>query len=185
VRLKPARERAHHGGMGKLVACKGCGGEVSAAAKACPKCGQPVKRGIGVGKIVLIAVVALLIAGAVGASQKKDKERREVASPSTPPVEVSAVKLASDYKANEVSADQLYRNKVLRVSGVVDGIKKDFSDDPYVVLRTGNQFLGVHARFEEESGLAGLTPGKEIVVRCLGNNVIMGSPMLKNCILEK
>lgn len=70
----------------------------------------------------------------------------------------------------------MYRGKVLRVSGVVDAIKKGISDDPYVVLRAANEFLGVHANFEDAGGLSGLTPGKRIVVRCIGNNVIMGSP---------
>lgn len=170
--------------MGKLVACKGCGSQVSVAAKACPACGQPAKRSIGVGKIILIAIVAVIAIGAIGAAQKKEKQRQEVADPTTPPVDVSARKLASDYEANEVSADKLYRNKVLRVSGVVDAIKKDFSDDPYVVLRTANEFMGVRASFEDDAGLAGLVPGKAIVVRCIGNNVIIGSPMLKDCILE-
>lgn len=45
-------------------------------------------------------------------------------------------------------------------------------------------FMGVHANFDEPGGLAGLAPGKQIVVRCIGNNVIMGSPMLKDCVLE-
>lgn len=170
--------------MGKLVACKGCGDQVSAAAKACPKCGQPVKRGIGIGKILGIVVIALIVVGAVGSASKKEKQRQEVATPTAPPVNVSANTLASDYKANEVSADELYRGKVLRVSGVVDSIKKDITGDPYVVIKTDNQFMGVHANFESAGGLAGLAPGKQIAVRCIGDNVIMGSPMLKDCVLE-
>jgi hypothetical protein len=139
---------------------------------------------MGLGKIIGIVVVALIVVGAIGAANKKKEQRQEVATPTAPPVEVSADKLASDYKANEVSADELYRGKVLRVSGVVDSIKKGITDEPYVVLKTNNQFMGVHANFDDTAGLSGLAAGKRITVRCIGNNVIMGSPMLKDCVLE-
>lgn len=170
--------------MGKLVACKSCGEQVSTAAKACPKCGQPAKRGLGMGKIIGLAIIAVIIIGAVGASSKKEQQRKEVAEPTSPPIEVSAEKLASDYKANEVSADEMYRGKVLRVSGVVEAIKKDITDDPYMVIKTNNMFLGVHAKFDSPDGLSRIPPGKQVTVRCIGNNVIMGSPMLKDCVLE-
>jgi hypothetical protein len=150
-----------------------------------------VRQGLGIGKIIGLVVVGVIVVGAVGAAGNKEKQRQrqEVAAPSAPPVEappveVSADKLASDYKANEVSADELYRGKVLRVSGVVHSIKKGITDEPYVVLRAAHEFLGVHANFEDASGLRDLAPGKQIVVRCIGNNVIMGSPRLKNCVLE-
>jgi hypothetical protein len=170
--------------MAKLIACKGCGGQVSTAAKACPKCGQPNAGGIGIVKILGGVLIALIIVAVASADKKKGQARQEVATPTAPPVEVTATKLANDYKANEVSADELYRDKVLRVSGVVDSIRKGITDDPYVVIRAGNAFMGVHANFENAGGLAGLAPGKQIVVRCIGNNVIMGSPMLKDCVLE-
>jgi hypothetical protein len=171
-------------GMAKLVVCKGCDGQVSSDAKACPKCGKPVKRGIGIGKILGLVAVILIIGGVVGAADKKKQQRAEVANPTAPPVDVSAAKLASDYKANEVSADEVYKGKVLRVTGVVDSIKKGITNEPYVVLRSDGAFLGVHAHFEQTAGLGGLSPGNQVTIRCIGNNVIMGSPMLKSCVLE-
>jgi hypothetical protein len=190
--------------MGQLVECRACRSQISREAHACPRCGAPVRRGIGLGKILGLGVVALIVVGAVGAAGKKDKQRQEVATPTTPPVapgkkdkqrqevatpttppvEVSATRLASDYKENEVNADELYRGKVLRVSGVVDSIKKGITDKPYVVIKTDNQFMGVHANFDDSAGLSGLAAGKQITVRCIGNNVVMGSPMLKDCVLE-
>lgn len=65
--------------MGKLINCKGCGQEVSPEAKACPKCGAPVKKKTGCLAIiayVVIGFVCLAIIGAIisGGSKKSDGE---------------------------------------------------------------------------------------------------------------
>lgn len=101
-------------------------------------------------------------------------------------VSVSAEQLRRDYEANEVSADDKYRNKMLTVTGIVTAVKKDPFDQPYVVLATSNMFEGVHARFtpEGDSDLRSFLRGDKIVVRCVGNNVTIGSPQLKNCVLQ-
>jgi hypothetical protein len=74
---------------------------------------------------------------------------------------------------------------VLSVTGVVRSISKDITDSPYVVLKTENEFQGVHARFADAAGLSGLAPGTSVTVRCRGNNVIIGSPQLKDCVLAR
>lgn len=170
--------------MAKLIACRACDNQISKDARACPKCGAPSKRtGIGrkIGAGVLGLFIFLVVMGAIAG---KRAPGTSAAKTSELPVSVSAQKLAADYNANEVSADELYRDKMLRVSGVVDSIKKDITDDPYVVLRTDNRFMGVHANFEDTAGLSALSAGQKITVRCIGNNVIMGSPILKDCVLE-
>ena len=97
---------------------------------------------------------------------------------------MSADQLYADYAANEVNADNLYRGKALRVSGTVEAIKKDIADNPYVVLATKNKFTGVHAKFDSARSLDRLSVGDGITVRCYGNNVIMGSPMLTGCVFN-
>jgi hypothetical protein len=49
--------------MGKLVACEGCGAEISRSAPACPKCGHPgpgASRRYGCGTLLLLLVLAFL-----------------------------------------------------------------------------------------------------------------------------
>jgi hypothetical protein len=49
--------------MGKLVACKGCGAEISRSAPACPKCGHPGpgrSHRYGCGTLLLLLVLAFL-----------------------------------------------------------------------------------------------------------------------------
>ena len=102
----------------------------------------------------------------------------------TAAVGVTSDRLQADYAANEVNADDLYRGKVLRVTGAVQAIRKDITDHPYMVLWTKNEFEGVQARFDTDGALAGIKVGQHVTVRCIGDNVIMGSPMLRRCILE-
>jgi hypothetical protein len=135
-------------------------------------------------KWVLLVLGGLIVIGAVVSQQKKEDEEKAVAQGASSAIEVSASQLEVDYRTNEVSADAKYRGKVLRVTGTVDAIKKGISDDPYVTLKTGEMFNDVHANFEDEGTLGTLHPGQRISVRCIGDNVIMGSPMLKRCVLE-
>lgn len=172
--------------MARFTACRSCGWNmVSITAQACPKCGARNKRS-SVGTGILIAGVSLVavIMFATLANLGRTRDSGSPKESSEPAIDVSPEQLRSDYKANEISADQRYRGKVLRVTGMVKAIKKDFMDDPYVVLGTSNMFEGVHARFEDAAGLSGLRQGSTITVRCIGNNVVLGSPMLKHCVLE-
>lgn len=107
-------------------------------------------------------------------------------SPDEPPVRVTPEQLRRDYDGNEVSADERYRGKMLEVTGLVRAVKKDFRDRPYVELATSNQFMSVHARFanSEVDELKGFLRGDKLIIRCIGNNVVIGSPQLTSCVLE-
>ncbi|MBX3161800.1 MAG: hypothetical protein KF773_37910 [Deltaproteobacteria bacterium] len=141
-------------------------------------------------------VVGLVLAGAVFAVAfvADDRKKRKDGSPSKgrtdesdaveAPIDVSSDALHAEYAANEVRADQRFKGKTLRVSGAIQAIRKDILDNPIVVLWTRNQFEGVHARFNTESELARLSIGDRIIVRCIGDNVVLNSPMLKKCTLE-
>jgi hypothetical protein len=65
-----------------------------------------------------------------------------------------------------------------------EGVLEDITDRPYMVLWTKNEFEGVQAHFDTDGALAGINVGQHVTVRCIGDNVIMGSPMLRRCILE-
>src|SRR5262249_35052047 len=65
------------------------------------------------------------------------------------PISVSASTLFSDYDANEVAADEKYKDKILLVNGTVDDIKKDIMDTMYVTLKTSNPILSVQCYFDD------------------------------------
>lgn len=131
--------------------------------------------------------VGLIVIGALVSYGKQEDQKRDVQRAATDPstaVSVSADQLQADYAANEVRADNLYRGKVLRVTGAVQAIKKDIADDPYLAVWTRNEFMPVHAEFDQEGALGELRAGQRVTIRCIGNNVILGSPILKHCALE-
>jgi hypothetical protein len=86
-----------------------------------------------------------------------------------PAIKVDAVCLFDDYEANEVSADEKYKGKVLEVSGVVVSIGKDLFDTIYVTLMVGGEFqlMKVQCFFGNESKAeaAKLSKGQRVVVR--------------------
>ena len=170
--------------MSILVACRACGNEISRDAKACPKCGAPSRR-TRIAPVVVSAVIVVAIAIAAKSAAERDRSSAlRVEASAVPPVSVSAEELRTDYKANEVSADERYRGRVLLVAGTVRAIRKSIFDEPYVEIATSNDFENVAAHFSHAGSLARLAPGDRITVRCIGNNVVLGSPQLKDCVIR-
>jgi len=186
--------------LGKLTPCRACGNPISTEAQACPRCGAPPKSRRGaVIFFVLSMAFLLIIVGAVRAADRAVEATSEpaaaeqrpdppapAAAPRQATVYVSADQLFKDYEANEVSADERYRGKVLVVTGKVTGVKKGILDDPYIELATSGPYQSVWAHFPEEraGSLRALARGARITVRCIGDNVTIGMPQLKDCVLQ-
>lgn len=185
--------------MAHLVACMTCRAGISSAAPVCPHCGHPQRRPKPKSHagLLLIVFLPVVVVGAIvigpRIKEQLEQERRQRELYGSPPegasteaaIDVSSDQLHQDYVANEIRADALYRGKLLRVTGAVQAIRKDFLGHPYVVLWTTNEFEGVHARFDDDGGLASLTPGAHVTIRCIGDNVVMHSPVLRRCTLEQ
>ena len=178
------------------VDCKNCGTAMSTQAALCPKCGHPNKSkhlplsevlgglAVGIGVIWYLASGSYStpsslssLASATSATQTKD---------SRPPVAVSALQLYLDYQANEVSADNLYKGRRLAVSDALTGISKDFTNEIYLTLRTPDEFMNVRADLQpsEVQKASQLKKGSLITVACEGNGMIVGTPMLKDCVVR-
>jgi hypothetical protein len=100
---------------------------------------------------------------------------------------ISAQELYNAYHANEVAADDLYKDQALEVSGRVAGINRDFTHSIYVELATANEFENVRAELSEgQQGTAStLFKGISITVVCRGNGMVIGSPTLKDCSIRQ
>jgi thiol-disulfide isomerase/thioredoxin len=101
-----------------------------------------------------------------------------------PDVTVTAGKLFTAYKANEVSADALYKGKTLAVTGTVSNIRKSFTDAVIVELATSNQFESVSANMQDSETVAAgaLVKGTKTTVVCEGNGMVIGRPQLSDCV---
>lgn len=147
------------------------------------------------GKVILgvfLGIVFLMFIGMVFSTKRTNPTVSETSSAPVdsghpvvpePSMSVSAVKLWSDYQANEVAADNVYKGRRLAVSGQVSGIKKDFMDKSFLTLASPNEFMDVHADLEDEyvSEAANLRQGQMILLECDGAGMMIGSPILKNC----
>ncbi len=97
-----------------------------------------------------------------------------------PELKISAQQLASDYKANEARGDSLYKGKVIEIDGAIQSIDSDFSDDPVIVLYTG-ELLGCSLRGLPKSVAAGLSKDQRVTFVCVGDGETIGAPKLRDC----
>jgi len=141
-------------------------------------------------------LVALVVLAGIGKAVTKEesggneastsgaaKEHPEPAPQPKPAMKVTALKLFEEYQANEVSADQAYKGKLLEVTGKVDSITKDAFDNVIVRLQTSNEFMAVatYPVDEEVNAAAGLAKGQAVTMQCEGEGMVMGSPVLREC----
>jgi len=133
--------------------------------------------------LLFLAVFCILAAGSMDTPTPTGTD----SSPARGPAQnVSAERLFLDYQRNEVSADSMYKGRTLAVTGTVSSINKDFTDSVYLMLETSNEFMGIHAnlRGSEVSKASTLSKGSIVTVVCEGNGMIVGSPMLKDCVIQ-
>jgi hypothetical protein len=138
----------------------------------------------------------VLAVAAIGCDVKKSSHddatpAAVVASPAatTPPpapiditVDVAARQLFDDYRANVIGADEKYKGKGLRVTGIVDHVSREGSKKAFLDFRV-YRTERVQAHFDRAIELAEVKPGSETTVRCVGDGEF-GGPQLKNCALE-
>lgn len=98
-------------------------------------------------------------------------------------VQITAQKLFEDYNANEIKADNFYRNKNLVVTGTISSIDRGLSDSYFLSLATKDRFSTVQANFDEQykDTLAELHKGSVYVIHCIGDGMLIRTPILKKC----
>lgn len=141
---------------------------------------------------VLGIIVLFIIIGAVsgGSSEPSNSSggnssaKKSEAQTTPPPaaIKVDAKKLSADYEANEVSADNQYKGKIIEVSGTIKDIGKDILDDPYVSLETGNIIFGVQCMFDKSDAglLANLAKTQKITLSGKVSGKL-GNVILRDC----
>ena len=124
------------------------------------------------------------------AAQQQGSTQRDAAPAGDRPgtsrndIEVTSRQLLADYMANEVSADNQYKNKALAVTGRVAAINKDFADEVYVELETAEMFQLVQAHGISAQVAAQLQKGQQVTMDCVGNGYLLGTPQLQDCRLR-
>lgn len=105
-----------------------------------------------------------------------------------PDHEVSLKDFFNSYKNNEVAADQKYKGKKIRITGTIESINKSVGDRIYIVMRIpGTYFDSVqfHMKKETENQAASLSKGQRVTIQGIGDTMIIGTPMIKECWFPK
>ena len=143
-------------------------------------------------KVVLGILVAFfgLMAIAVNSETPAQKEERVSDQPAAavaqPAITVNAVKFYNDYTANEVAADEIYKGKKLQITGKVESINKDFTDDIYINLQAGEyQYVRCDISKDNKKQAASLSKGQTITIMGEGATMVVGIPMVTDCTIQQ
>lgn len=145
-----------------------------------------VLSAIGLG----FAVVLLLFAKALLGDQSTPATTAQPASRATaqdpPEVRTGPMTLWEEYAKNEVGADNKYRDRRLRLTAVVRGIRKDAFNQIILELAATPKRGEIHARFADSWALKiGDLERQELVgLKCTGRGLVLGVPQLADCSLE-
>lgn len=147
------------------------------------------------GALFLLLVVVGLIVGAIGGS-KADKQNQVVdaravpeptaAAPERPIAETTVRELVAAYDANEVAADEMIGGRLVRLTGTVQSVEKDFTNQIVLALATDNEYLPARMSLaqSDKSAASNLRRGQKVTVLCERMARIMGSPSGRDCRLE-
>ncbi len=102
-------------------------------------------------------------------------------------LDVTPNELAYAYSDNTIAADQKFKGKIYRVSGMVVDINTDVWGNPYITMQGGdNPFMLPQFKFEksELAQLANLKKGTRATLVCVGKGDIAKIPMSESCTME-
>lgn len=118
---------------------------------------------------------------------KQDEDKRENARQEMAALPaITANDIVAAYGENTVAADQQFKDKKFKISGIVSDINTDLFGDPYITLSGGdNQFTEPHFGFEksEAAQLANLKKGAMVTLVCIGKGDVAKTPMSGSCLL--
>lgn len=95
----------------------------------------------------------------------------------------TAKELVELYKANEVAADDKIGGRKVEITGTVQDITKNFTDDVVLKLESGNRFMPVSLSMSdsEKAKASKLKKGQKITVTCEKMQFFIGAPSGGNC----
>lgn len=150
------------------------------------------------GKKVLIALGVIMVLGIIakigdGSGLKKnvktsgEKSTNQKETPKVEAIKISAEELFVEYEKNGVAADNKFKGKEIEVSGEIETIDKDLTEEMFVKLK-GDELglLGVQCFFRDKNNadLSNLKKGDQITIMGIGNGKTINVE-LKKCKLKK
>ena len=140
---------------------------------------------IGFVAIVLCIAIAFAVDSflqgklSIGSPKAPSSMEQEIA------VEITAEQLSSDYAADEIAADQLYKGNLLQVTGKVNSVNENLMGVYFVKLSGGGiEAWEIQCMFDEQYGpeVAQLEQNDMVTVKGICDGYYMSIKM-KDCVL--
>ena len=196
-----------------LINCPECKKEISNQSASCIYCGCPIQSQkfdplsspfppqnyepkknesdiISVlAKIIVVVIGSALVYQCVSpdnSSGSSNSSSNEVTKGSSVEIETTASQMINTYENNEVRADAIYKDRVIKITGIVASISSDISDKAVVSLApNGDEYaiMSVHASGDNNfhNQAIELKKGQKVTFVCIGGGEIIGSPILNKC----
>jgi len=121
------------------------------------------------------------------AASAQETPSGDIKAPAISVPQVSARELSRAYNANEVAANDQYKNKRIKVVGGIADIKENLWGSPVVSLEGCEIFQSVDCTFSNaaRSELAALRKGRRAYIKGTVTGMIMGSVQMDNCSISE
>lgn len=150
-------------------------------------------------KWAVIVFVALIVIGLIFGKDETSTTSNQ--NPSTtaqsetapeveaaPPLEVTSEEILNAYKTNEIAANKKFKDQNVLVTGKIESIEADFSDDPVIVFKTADQYEFLKPRAsltkQEQDKAAELSKGQSIKLLCSRISEVAGMPTMSECVIQ-
>jgi tRNA_anti-like len=179
--------------------CRKCGKVVSLRAFVCRRCGkrQRISRTtilLSLAALALGAMFAVAVAGTltprspdgVRAARAASAAAAAAAAAGRNPAHLRAADLWADYHRDAAAADRAYKDKPVKLTGVVMAAPtRDYRGNIVLRLGTGDVFEMVRATLASRDGtqVLGIGKGQTVTVGCTGRGALIGAPELDGCVI--
>ncbi|WP_207491860.1 OB-fold protein [Aridibaculum aurantiacum] len=118
------------------------------------------------GKIAVVVIVTLLIAGSAVAYFMWNKPRRNIENEKG--IAVTATQLVKDFQENETAANEKYLDKAIEVTGTVTEVSQNQDGNTTIMLASGDDFAGVYTTLKEPATNVSIGNNVTIKGKCNG-----------------
>jgi tRNA(Ile2) C34 agmatinyltransferase TiaS len=136
----------------------------------------------------LTFIIASVLLSSCGDSNPSDvaNSTKDAVKQEAPAIVISAPVLAKAYDDNEVSADNTYKGKKVKISGTIEDIGKDIVDAPYITLSSGEEFsaVTVQCMIDDHASVAALKKGQRVTVIGKVSGKMM-NVLVEDCTISK
>ena len=131
---------------------------------------------ISASSLLMFFIIAL-------ASSDAATNEKEIAESKVPPIIIAPEQLYSEYAANEVAADEKYKDKIVLLTGMVTEIAKDYSGGISITLLTSSYSSGIQCMFSDDhiKETAKLVKGQKISIKGKCEGLSVGAVMINGC----